>query len=151
MVKFNDKRHGKCEEGTKEIILKDDSIFLASRARICSYSGKGVGLWLVARPSICSFSITHSIFISTLCFPLNLIQLLTYNLLTCEYGHRLDTFGTHLVRCLFGGQWIVTHDIIQNVMYAFAWKSGQAVWKEWWYAFMSRVSLQTNLYITQKH
>jgi hypothetical protein len=26
LVKFSDKRHGECEEGTKEIILEDDSI-----------------------------------------------------------------------------------------------------------------------------
>jgi hypothetical protein len=36
----------------------------------------------------------------------------------CECGHGLDAFGTHLVRWLFGGQWITTHDAIQDVMYA---------------------------------
>jgi hypothetical protein len=36
-------------------ILEDDSISFASKARICFCLGKGVGLWLIAKPSICSF------------------------------------------------------------------------------------------------
>jgi hypothetical protein len=35
-------------------------------------------------------------------------------------------------------------------MYAFIQKSGHVIWKEWWYALMSRVSLQANLYVTQE-
>jgi len=35
-------------------------------------------------------------------------------------------------------------------MYAFAWKNGHVVWKERWYAFTSRISLWTNIYMTQK-
>ncbi len=42
----------------------------------------------------------------------------------CECGHGLDTFGTHLVRWLFGGQWITTHDVIQDIMYASFEKMG---------------------------
>jgi hypothetical protein len=36
----------------------------------------------------------------------------------CECGHMLDAFGTHLACCLFGGQQIITHDAIRDVMYA---------------------------------
>jgi len=54
-------------------ILEDDSISLASRAHICSCSGKGAGLWLIARPSICSFHITHFTFILALRSRFNLI------------------------------------------------------------------------------
>jgi hypothetical protein len=54
-------------------ILEDDSISLASVAPICSCFGKGVGLWLVARPSICLFRIAHFTFISTLHFCLDFI------------------------------------------------------------------------------
>jgi hypothetical protein len=49
-------------------ILKDDSIFSASKVHIHSYLNKGARPWLVVRPFIHSFCITHSIFISTLCF-----------------------------------------------------------------------------------
>ncbi len=84
-------------------ILEDDSISLAFRARICSCLGKGVRLWLVANPFIYSFRIAHFTFISTLCFCFGLIQPLASNLFTCECGHKLDTSGTHLIHCSFGG------------------------------------------------
>jgi hypothetical protein len=77
--------------------------FSTSRTYICFCLGKGVGLWLVANPSICSFHIAHSIFTLVLCFCFGLIQLSAFNLLTCECGHGLDTFGMHLVHCLFEG------------------------------------------------
>jgi len=84
-------------------ILEDDSISLASRACICFCLGKGARLWLVVKPSIYSFCITHFIFTSALHFHLNLIQPSTSSLLTCECGHKLDAFGTHLIHCMFGG------------------------------------------------
>ncbi len=93
-------------------IFEDDSISPTSRACIRSCLGKGVGLWLVVRLYIRSFRITHSIFTSTLRFCLGLIQLLAYNIFMCECEHRLDTSGTHLIHCLFGGQHITTHDTI---------------------------------------
>ncbi len=77
-------------------ILEDDSISLASKARIHSCSNKGAKLWLVVRPSIRLFCIAHFIFISVLHFYFGLIQPLTFSFLTCECGHKLDTFGTHL-------------------------------------------------------
>jgi hypothetical protein len=85
-------------------ILEDDSISSTFRIRIHFCLGKGVKLWLVVRPSIYSFHITHFIFTLALHFHLGLIQPLTSNLFMCECGHKLDTFGTHLVRCSFGGQ-----------------------------------------------
>ncbi len=80
-------------------ILEDDSISSTSKTCIHFCLGKGVGLWLVVRPYVCSFHIAHSIFTSGLFFCFNLIQLSASN----ECGHRLDAFGTHLVRCPFGG------------------------------------------------
>jgi len=53
----------------------------------------------------------------------------------CECGHGLETFGTQLAHCPFGGQHITTHDVIQDVMYTFARKSGHTIWKERWYTF----------------
>jgi hypothetical protein len=134
-------------------ILEDDFISLTSKVCIHSYSGKGTKLWLVARSSICSFWIAHSTFILVLRFHLGLIHLLTFSLLTCvtcESGHELDAFGIHLACCFFGGQWIVTHDAIWNIMYAFVFKSGHDVWKKWWYAFTSGVSLQVDFYMTRE-
>jgi hypothetical protein len=93
-------------------ILEDDSISSTSRAYICFCLGRGVWLWLVVKPFICLFCIAHSTFTSTLCFHLGLILPSTFNLFTCECGHGLDAFGTHLIRCPFGGQWITTHDTI---------------------------------------
>jgi hypothetical protein len=84
--------------------------------------GKGARLWLVARPFICPFSIAHSTFTSTLHFCFGLIQPLTFSIFTCECEHELDTFGTHLTYCPLGGQWITTHDAIQDIMYALIWK-----------------------------
>jgi hypothetical protein len=124
-----------------KFILEDDSISLASRTCICSCSNKGARLWLVARPSICSFRISHFTFTSTLRFCFSLIQLSTFSFLTCEYGHGLDTFGMHLVHCAFRGQHITTHDTIQNVMYALNQENEHVVWREWWYARTSWVSL----------
>jgi len=84
-------------------ILEDDSISLASRAHICSCLGKGARLWLIARPSIHLFLIAQSTFALTLHFHLGLIQLLTFNLFTCECGHGLDTSNMHLAHCPLGG------------------------------------------------
>jgi hypothetical protein len=103
-------------------ILKYDSISFAFRIHICSCSNKRAGLWLVAKLFIHSFHIAHFTFTSKLHFCLNLIQPSTSSIFTCECGHGLDAFNTHLVRCLFGGQWIATHDAIWNVMYAFVRK-----------------------------
>jgi len=46
--------------------------------------------------------------------------------------------------------WIATHDAIWDVMYAFIQENGHVVWREWWYALTSRVSLWTDLYMTRK-
>jgi hypothetical protein len=35
-------------------------------------------------------------------------------------------------------------------MYALVQESGHAVWREHWYAYMSRVSLRADLYMTRK-
>jgi hypothetical protein len=95
-------------------ILEDDSISLASKAHICFCSVKGTKLWLIVRPSIHSFCITHSTFTLALCFHLNLIQPLASCLLTCECGHGLDVSGMHLAHCPFRGQRIATHDAHQG-------------------------------------
>jgi hypothetical protein len=129
-------------------ILEDDSISLAFKAHICSCSGKGVRLWLVARPFIHSFFIAHYTFTSVLPFCFGLIQPLASNLFTCECELRLDTSGTNLIRCPFGGQRIATYDTIQNIMYALVRKSGHTTWKKQWYALRSRVSSQADLYMT---
>jgi len=84
-------------------ILKDDSISLTSKTHIRSCLGKGVGLGLVVKPSICLFHIAHSTFTSMLSFHFGFIQPLASSFLTCECGHRLDKSGTHLARCPFGG------------------------------------------------
>jgi len=60
-------------------------------------------LWLVIRPSIHLFRIVHSTFTSTLRFHLGFIHPLAFSLLMCECGHKLDTFSTHLICCLFRG------------------------------------------------
>jgi hypothetical protein len=83
-------------------ILEDDSISLASRTHICFCSNKGIGLWLIARPFIHLFYIAHSTFTLALHFHLGLIQPSACSLLTCECGHGLDAFNTHLVCCSFG-------------------------------------------------
>jgi hypothetical protein len=84
-------------------LLKDDSISLTFKTHICFCLNKGVGLWLVAKPFICSFHIAHSIFTSVLHFCFGLIQLSTCSLFTCECEHGLDASDTHLICCLFGG------------------------------------------------
>jgi hypothetical protein len=43
-------------------ILEDDSISSTSKTSICFCSNKEVGLWLIVKPFIGSFHITHSIF-----------------------------------------------------------------------------------------
>jgi hypothetical protein len=35
----------------------------------------------------------------------------------CECEYELNVFDTHLVRCLFGSQQIITHDAIWDIMY----------------------------------
>jgi hypothetical protein len=81
-------------------ILEDDSISLTSKADIHFCSSKGAWLWLVVKPSIRSFYITHFTFTSTLCFHLGLIQSSASSFFTCECGHGLDTSGTHLISLL---------------------------------------------------
>jgi hypothetical protein len=70
-------------------ILEDDSISLASKIHIHFCLGKGARLWLIARPSISSFRIAHSIFTSTLCFHFDLIEPLTLNLLMWTQVERI--------------------------------------------------------------
>jgi hypothetical protein len=108
-------------------ILEDVSISSTPSYHIRFCSSKGVGLWLVARPSIYLFCITHSTFISTLHFCLGLIQPLASNFFTCECGHMFDASGMHLARCSFGGQQIATHDAIWHIMYALARESGHVI------------------------
>jgi hypothetical protein len=84
-------------------ILEDGSISSTSKAHIHFCLGKGVGLWLVFKPSIHSFRITDSTFISTLHFCFGLIQPLAFSLFMCERGHKLDTFGMHLAFYPLGG------------------------------------------------
>jgi hypothetical protein len=95
-----------------KFILEVDSISLTFRACIGFFFSKGVRLWLVVKPSICSFHITHSNFTSMLFFCLGLIHPSTSSFLTCECGHGLNASNTHLAHCLFGGQRITTHDAI---------------------------------------
>ncbi len=89
-------------------ILEDDSIFSTSKLRIHFCSNKGVGLWLVGRSFIYLFRITFY-------FHFNVAFLFQFDLifdiysLTCECGHGLDAFNTHLVCCMFGGQQIAIH------------------------------------------
>ncbi len=85
-------------------ILEDDSISSTSRTHIRFCSGKGGegGLWLIVRPFICLFHITHSTFTSVMFFVL-MIQPLASSLFTCECGHGLDASNTHLTGCPFGG------------------------------------------------
>jgi hypothetical protein len=128
-------------------ILKDDFIFSAFKIYIHFCSDKEVELWLVARPSICSFHIAHFIFILALCFCLGLIQPLTFKLITCECGHRLDASGMHLIRCPFKVQLIVTHDAIWNVMYGLVRKCDHIIQKKRWYSFIFRVSSYADLYM----
>jgi hypothetical protein len=110
-------------------ILKDGSISLTSKARICFSLSKGARLQLVAKPFIRSFHIAHSTFTSTLHFCLGLLQPSTFSIFTCECGHKLDAFGTHIACCPFGGQRIATHDAIKDIMYAFIRKNGHTIWK----------------------
>jgi hypothetical protein len=70
---------------------------------ICFCLGKGAKLWLVVKPSIRSFCITHFIFTSTLHFHFGLIEPSASSFFMCECGHRLDAFGTHLTCCPFEG------------------------------------------------
>jgi hypothetical protein len=127
-------------------ILEDDSISSTFRAHIHFCLGKGTGLWLMVKPSIYSFHIAHSTFTLELCCHFGLIQPSTFNLFTCECGHGLNTYGTH-VKCPFRGQRITTHDTIRDFMYIVAWKNGHDVWREWWYALMLGPSLRANLYM----
>jgi hypothetical protein len=131
-------------------ILQDDSISSTSKPHICSYVGKGARLRLIVKPSIYSFCITHYILTLALHFCFGLIQPSASSLFMCECGHKLDAFGTNLIRCPFGNQRIATHDAIWDVMYALVQKSGHFIWREWWYTLMSRVSLWANFYTTHE-
>jgi hypothetical protein len=131
-------------------ILEKDSISSSSKAHIRSCLGKGVGIWLVDKPSICLFRIIHFSFILALRFRFGLIQPSPFNIPTCECGHGLDASSTHLACYSFGGQWITTHDIIRKVMYALARRMGMLN-GERWYAFMLRISMQVDFYMTRKN
>jgi len=105
-------------------ILEDDYISSAFKTHIPSCLSKGVRLWFIVKPFICSFYITHFIFSSMLHFCFNLIQPSTSSLFTYECGHGLDAFGMHLTHCLFGGQQIATHDAIRNACMSLLEKMG---------------------------
>jgi len=92
----------------------------------------------------------HSTFTLALCFHFGLIQPSTFSFFMCECGHELDAFNMHLLHYLFGDQWIVTHDAFQDVMYVLAPKSGNFVWREWWYSLTLKISLWADLYMTWK-
>jgi hypothetical protein len=69
-------------------ILEDDSISLTSKTCICSCLGKGARLWLIIKPSIYSFRITHFIFTLALFFHFGLIQLwhLVFSFVNVDMG-----------------------------------------------------------------
>jgi hypothetical protein len=112
-------------------ILENHSISSTSKARTRSSSDKGARLWLIIKPSMHPFHIAHFIFTSTLHFRRSLVQPLASSLFMCENEHELNKSSTHLACCLFGGQQIVTHDAIQDVMYAFCSRK--------WACYMKRV------------
>ncbi len=81
-----------------------------------------------------SFSPQRCVLISIWFSPWHLV-------LTCV---NVDVRLMHLSCCLFKGQWILTHDTIRNIMYAFART------REQWYTLMSGISLWIDLYMTQE-
>ncbi len=77
---------------------------LSLHPKLAFLFGKGVRLWLIVRPSICSFCIAHFTFISTLHFCFGLIYSLAFSLFMCECEHGLNATAMHLTCCPFGGQ-----------------------------------------------
>jgi hypothetical protein len=60
--------------------------------------------------------------------------------------HIWHTFNT----CLFGGQWIATHNAIKDIMYALVRESEHVVWREQWCTFTLGVSLRINVYMIRE-
>jgi hypothetical protein len=102
-------------------ILEDDSISSAFKAHIHCCLSKGARLWLIVKPFIHSF-LARFIFTLVLHFRFE-----TSTLFTCECGHGLNTYGTYLAPCPFGGQHITTHYAIKDIMYVLALESGHIV------------------------
>jgi hypothetical protein len=68
-----------------------------------TFAFEGATLWLIIKPSICSFYIAHFTFILALCFHFSLIQPLASCIITCECGHGLNVSSTYLTHCPLGG------------------------------------------------
>jgi hypothetical protein len=115
-------------------ILKDYSISSTSKAHIHSCLRKGAWLWLVVRPFNCSSCFSHSTFISMMCFHFNLILPLTFNFITCECEHMLNASSTH-------------HMTMSKTSCMPSFKRVGTLWKEIWYALMSRTSLWADLFM----
>jgi hypothetical protein len=128
-------------------ILEDDSILSSSRACIHSCLGKGSRLWLVAKPPICSFSITHSTFTLVLHF-----VLVWFNLRHLIFSRAsVDMGWTHLASNLnLLPVWRSTNNHTQRHLkchVCLCLKNEHVIWREWWYTLPLGVSLWTNIYM----
>ncbi|KAG6556753.1 hypothetical protein Mapa_001697 [Marchantia paleacea] len=61
----------------------------------------------------------------------------------------MQTGGVHMACCQFGGQRIVTHDAIRDVVFVMAREGGYFTWRECWYVLQS-TRVRVDLYLVRE-
>ncbi len=78
-------------------------------------AGPRVCAWLFAHLVILSFHLAFNFFYSVLHIRLGVPHPLTLGLIHYICGQTLNLMGTHLLCCSHGGEWIASHNVVQNV------------------------------------
>jgi hypothetical protein len=77
--------------------------------------GPSVNAWLFVHLVILSFHLALDVFYFVSCIRLGLPHPLTLKLIHYICGQPLNLVGTHLLCCSHGGEWIASHNVVQNV------------------------------------
>ncbi len=85
-----------------------------------SCEGLKANVWLFVRLGVSLFHLPSNVFTSTLHIRLGFPRPLTFKVTHCLYGQLLNVVKTHLLLCSHGGEWIASHDLVQNAFVSIA-------------------------------
>jgi hypothetical protein len=85
-----------------------------------SYEGLKANAWLFVCLVVSFFHLPSNVFTFTLHIRLGLPHPLTLKVTHCLYGQPLNVVKTHLLLCSHGGEWIVSHDVVQDAFVSIA-------------------------------
>jgi hypothetical protein len=85
-----------------------------------SCEGLKANAWLFVCLGVSLFHLPSNVFTSTLHIRLGFPCPLTLKVTHCLYGQALNVVKSHLLICSHGGEWIASHDVVQNAFVSIA-------------------------------